>query len=136
MATAPTVARMSFASLANLRQIVAILAQFGSIQQPLTSADGLQQTLGLVVQLANLAGLDPTWTARVQSILDDPGIFNIVLATVQYLSGLVPMAPPGAGAPTAPVASQSLAIDEQSMIDWLPVVAELLSLIAQIRGLQ
>jgi hypothetical protein len=127
MTTTIVPAQFSFSSLANLRQIVGLISNLGSLERPLTP-DGLKQALEIVIQLANLIGVDPAWSGRVQAILDDPRVFNIVLAIVQYLSGLAQPAT------NAAVSSQTVVVDEQSFSQWLPIVVEIVGLLQQIRG--
>jgi hypothetical protein len=126
---------IAFDSLGALQQVLDLLADIRNLAQPLATAAGLEQALTSLVQLANLLGVSATWTARVQSILADPAVFNVVLLIVQQLLGSD--SPPGTTGPSpAPAQMQAAAIDEQTLSQWLPFITEIISLIQQIRGEQ
>ena len=130
--SAPTTA---FDSLGTLRQVLDLLAQIRNLNQPLSSAAGLEQALTLLLQLANLLGVSTTWTSSVQSILADPAVLNVVLLIVQQLLGESQTGTPAPSPSPAPQA-QAVAISEQSLSQWLPLITEIIGLIRQIRGEQ
>jgi hypothetical protein len=127
----------AFDGLSILRQALELLANIRNLAQPLTSAAGLEQALTSLVQLANLLGVSATWTAQLQSALADPTVFNVVLSVVQRLlgSGSQPGTPSPSPSP-APEQAQAVAIDEQTLSQWLPLVTEIIGLIRAIRGEQ
>ena len=133
----PSAPTNAFDGLSTLRQALELLANIRNLAQPLTSADGLEQALTSLVQLANLLGVSAAWTARVQSILADPAVFNVVLLIVQQLLGSGSQ--PGTANPSPPPApeqTQAITLDEQTLSEWLPFITEIISLIQQIRGEQ
>ena len=72
-----------------LRELLALLEALGAIRDPLHTPEGLRASLELLLRIAEFVGVDPDWTDRVRTILDDPRVFDIVLAVVRYLDGLV-----------------------------------------------
>jgi len=108
--------------LPRLRQALTLLAALRNLTASPTSADGLKQSLALVFELAQLVGLDPQWIDRAQQLVNDPAVFNILLAVVQYL----------AQSPATNV--NASALDAQSLADWLPLLFELLHALLNLRG--
>jgi hypothetical protein len=121
----------AFDGLGTLQQALKLLACIRNLAQPLTSAAGLEQALTSLVQLANLLGVSAAWTARVQSILADPAVFNLVqLMVLQLLgSGSQPATPSPSPAPAA-------VFNEETLNQWRPLSTEIIGLIRQIRGEQ
>jgi hypothetical protein len=120
-----------------VQQVLTLLADIRNLAQPLASAAGLQQALNSLVQLASLLGVNAAWIARVQSILADPTIFNVVLLIVQKVLGASSSV--GSAEPTssqAPTQAAAVVLDEQTLAQWLPFISEIISLIRQIRGAQ
>jgi hypothetical protein len=135
--TQPSAPTNAFDGLSTLRQALQLLANIRNLAQPLASAAGLEQALTSLVQLANLLGVDTTWTARLQSILADPAVFNVVLLIVQHLLGSGSQ--PGTASPSPSPATeqtQAIVLDQQTLSQWLPFITEIISLIRQIRGEQ
>lgn len=124
-------------SLSKLRDLLGLLADIRAITAPLTSADGLKQALTLVLHLADVIGVDPAWSNRLAAILADPGVFNVVLAIIKYLSGVAGAEKSDNTIRVQPSASEpEVIVDETSFLAWLPVVIQLVSLLRQIRGNQ
>ncbi len=115
----------------DLQGLLALLKKLQQFAEPLATADGLRQAIELIVELGNAAGLNSAWIGRLQSLLTDQSAFNTVLSIIAWLELLL-----GAGntpASDAP-APLELAIDAQSLADWLPIVLQILQLIQSIRG--
>ena len=72
--------------LAKLRELLDLFAGMRQIAWPIETADDLRRAVALLVRLGQLVGLDPAWAAQLQSILDNPAVFDIVLAIARYLS--------------------------------------------------
>jgi hypothetical protein len=115
----------------NLQGLLALLKKLQQLAQPLATADGLRQAIEMLVQFGAAAGLNSAWISRLQNLLNDQNAFNTVLSIVAYLESLVGSGNPLANDATAPV---DLAIDAQSLADWLPIVIQILQLIQSIRG--
>jgi hypothetical protein len=71
-----------------LRELLDLLAALRDIRDPLASPEGLHASLELLFRFAEFAGIDRAWTDRIRTILDDPRIFDIILAIVRYMDGL------------------------------------------------
>ncbi|MBI2826381.1 MAG: hypothetical protein HYX69_17020 [Planctomycetia bacterium] len=127
--------RVPLSRLSKIRDLLDLIGAIRGITSPPTTAEGLRQVLALVLRLADLVGIDPTWTERLAAILRDDGVFNIVLAIVQFLMG-------AAGKEQADNtfrvrvsnSAPEVVVDEQSFAAWLPLVIQLLALLRQIRG--
>lgn len=119
--------------LGKIREVLELVAGIRDIDEPWTSPDGFRQAIALVLRFADLVGIDPKWTERVESILRDQGIFNIVLAIVQYVAGVAGKEQTDSTISVAAAGGAEVVIDQQSFLDWLPLVIQLMSLIRQIR---
>lgn len=75
--------------LAKIREALELVGAISAIERPLTSPDGLRQSIELLLRLAALLGVDDRLIERLASILLDDGVFNIVLAIVQYVISLM-----------------------------------------------
>jgi len=118
-------------SKVSLQSLLALLKKLQQLAQPLATADGLRQALEMLVQIGGAAGLNSAWIAQLQSLLSDQNAFNTVLSIIAYIESLL-----GSGNTTASVAAApaELAIDAQTLADWLPIVLQILQLIQNIRG--
>ncbi|HEX3997144.1 MAG TPA: hypothetical protein VHX65_01170 [Pirellulales bacterium] len=126
----------SLPGIANLPGLLALLQKLQQLAAPLATADGLRQAIELLVQFGAAAGLNPAWLARLESLLSNTSGFNTVLSIIAYLESLGGSSsssgrPVGASASPA---TAELAIDAQSLVDWLPIVIQILQLIQSIRG--
>ena len=117
-----------FPSFSLVRKILDLLSQLREIGDPLTSAKGLRDSLAVLLALISMLGVDAAFVARVQKILDDQGVFNIVLAIVQYLHGLAASDTAGGG-----VHINGVTVEAQAWSDWLPLVIELVNLLMRFR---
>jgi hypothetical protein len=122
--------------LAKLRELLDLLAAVRQISWPIETADDLRRAVALLVRLGQLVGLDPSWSARLQSILDNPAVFDIVLVIARYLSSQ--LATDAASDAIFPLSDDPvvLDIDAQSLAAWLPIVLQILDLLRQLRGIQ
>jgi len=131
----PTVTLRSFSpvlpSKLSLQSLLALLKKLQQLAQPLATADGLRQAIELLVQLGSAAGLNSAWISRLQSLLTDQNAFNTVLSIIAWLESLLGSGSTPASEATTPL---ELAIDAQSLADWLPIVLQILQLIQSIRG--
>ena len=119
--------------LAKLRDLLALLALFREITDPITSPQGLRQALAVLIRFAEMLGIDDAWLDRVRSIVLDDAVFNIVLAIVQYLAGVATRNEAGE-VHALGEAGQEIVIDAQSFLEWLPLVVQLLALLGQMGG--
>ncbi|MDZ4820123.1 MAG: hypothetical protein SGJ20_14240 [Planctomycetota bacterium] len=138
---------LSFHSTSKLHELLELLAALRALDQPLQTAAGLRAGLELLLRLAEFVGLDRTWSDRVREILTNPRVFDVVLALVRYFGALVSL--PGdataaqfdASTPgRRPVSTLAGAdevvetIDAQALVDWLPVVLQIIELWKRLRG--
>jgi hypothetical protein len=120
-----------------LRELLDLLAALRDIREPLTSPEGLRASLELLLRLAEFAGIDRAWTDRVRAILDDPRTFDIVLAIVRYLHGLI-----ATDQIMQAIAEHHAAenndrsngdVAAQDFFDWLPLILEIIALLREFR---
>ena len=121
-----------------LRELLGLLAALREIRDPLTSPEGLRASLELLLRLAEFVGVDPAWTRRLRSLLDDPRAFDVVLAIVRYLHGLMETEQVmQAIAERDPAAVERLAaetdVSAQDFLDWLPLILEIIALLREFR---
>ncbi|MEX2141326.1 MAG: hypothetical protein WD894_18820 [Pirellulales bacterium] len=117
-----------------LRDVVELIGRIRQIQQPITSADGLRQTLELILHFAELLGVSGELTDRLRQILADENVFQIVLGIVRFLLGAA-----GAETETGQLRAMfadgtSVVVEPQDFLSWLPIVVQIINLIRLIRG--
>ncbi|MEX2138677.1 MAG: hypothetical protein WD894_05410 [Pirellulales bacterium] len=121
-----------------LRELLDLLAALRAIRDPLSSPEGLRASLALLLRLAEFAGVDRAWTDRVRAVLDDPRSFDIVLAIVRYLHGLmeteqvVRLIAENDAAAVERLAAQN-DVAAQDFLDWLPLILEIIALLREFR---
>jgi hypothetical protein len=120
-----------------LRELLDLLAALREIREPLTSPAGLRDSLELLLRLAEFAGVDRNWTDRIRRVLDDQRAFDIVLAIVRYLHGLMAteeivqsIAQYNA---TANEPTSRGEIAAQDFLDWLPLILEIIAFLRELR---
>jgi hypothetical protein len=122
---------------AKLGSLLDLLDELRQAAASLATPDGLQNAISTLVKIANALGMDPTWTAQLQTILNDPNIFEVALVIVRFLNSLVPgggqpASAPGSVASGSATPSGKVTLDSQAFIDWLPIVIQILQLIQQV----
>ena len=131
----PTVMLRSFPSAlpgkVNLQSLLALLKKLQQLALPLATADGLRQAIAMLVQVGTAAGLNSAWINSLQNLLNDENAFDTALSIITYLESLLGSGNTPANNAAAPA---ELAIDAQSLADWLPIVLQILQLIQSIRG--
>jgi hypothetical protein len=111
-------------ALGKLIQVVDLLEQLRAATPTIGTADGLRNVVNLFGQVGQLVGVDSAWTSKLQTILADQQVFDIVLAIVKYVDSLLAPKPP-AGAVTATATT----IDAQAFADWLPLIMQIMRLL-------
>ncbi len=134
--SANTVA-FSLSRFGKIRDILSLIGDIRAITEPISSAEGLRQSIELLIHLASLVGIDSRWTDRLRSILDNDAVFDIVLAIVRYVSGIASHETDNDGVRVMLADDgHEVVVDAQSFVDWLPIVIQIISLLRQIRGNQ
>lgn len=123
-----------------VKEILRLVNLLRQLDQPLTTAEGLRQAIEVALEFAELAGLDQAWIDRLRAIAADPTTFNLLLALVQFVDGLLErheQAQRGRAAVPAQLAAasqhQAMAA-AQEFSDWLPVIVQLVALFRQTRS--
>lgn len=123
-----------------LRELVRLLAALREIRDPIETPQGLRQAIEVVLQIAALLGLDPKLLERLRAIAAEERTFNLVLAAIQFLLGLIVVdgqtddGQLRLTANGAPVDQPSIEVDLRSFLDWLPFVLQIIELILRLRG--
>ncbi|MCE9604586.1 MAG: hypothetical protein K8U03_06730 [Planctomycetia bacterium] len=124
----PLVVRgLAWERLGRLRDVLELLAAVRDLDAPLDSPEQFRKLIALVVRLGGLFGIDDAWVERLNTILTDDDLVQVVLAIVHYVLHRT-----SRDAGDRAILTQS--IDRQSYIDWLPIVVELIRIVRQIRG--
>jgi hypothetical protein len=135
MSTAAALPTFSFQDLNKIREILATIRSIRELADPITTATGLQQAIALLEQLATQLGVNPQWIQDLNTILANPTVFNDVLAIVQYLSGLAGHEQPNGTLQVTLAGTQTaVTVDPQGFLNWLPLIAQILSILSQIRA--
>jgi len=119
-----------------IRELLRLWLQLREIEEPLTSPDGLRETLRVVARLAELVGIDAAIVDRILAVLGDEAAIEVILALLQYALGLIDASsqPDGELRLVMLETDQSVQIAPQALIDWLPFVMTLIDLLREIRG--
>ncbi|MEX2140781.1 MAG: hypothetical protein WD894_16075 [Pirellulales bacterium] len=134
MAAAPNTLELKFEQLGPMRDALEIIGRIRQIREPITSPDGLRQTIELVLHFAELLGVSGELTDRLGQILANVNVFQIVLGIVRFLLGAAG-AETGDGKLRASFADGSTTVIEpQNFLSWLPIVVQIINLIRIIRG--
>ena len=111
-------------ALGKLIQVVDLLEQLRAAAATIGTADGLRNVVNLFGQLGQLVGVDSAWTSKLQTILADQQVFDIVLAIVKYVESLLAAKPQ-----TGSVTTTATTIDAQDFADWLPLIMQFMRLL-------
>ena len=137
MNASATSAAFPLSRFSTIRDILSLIEDIRNITDPINSAEGLRQSIGLLIHLASLVGIDSRWTDRLRSVLDNEGVFDIVFAIVRYTSGIASRETDGDSIRVLLTDDgPEVVVDAQSFVDWLPIVTQIVSLLRQIRGKQ
>ena len=129
-----TLPQTAFPRWSKIRELLALLAELRDIAEPLTSAAGLRQSLELLLRLAEMVGVDPAWTDKLRAILDEPGVFAIVLAIVQYALGVAAARATDEAVHMA-AANGDVQLHAADFAAWLPLVIQVIHLLRELRGM-
>jgi hypothetical protein len=101
--------------------LLVLLAALRRIRDPIAPAAGLRASIEVVLQFADLAGIDPACADRPRSILPDSALLPIVQAAaalriIQYVLGLVKSNDPAASAALPISGAQDVALPLPTVI--------------------
>lgn len=120
--------------LSRLRELLSQLASLGGIGESLGSPEGLERLLELALKLAELAGVEESIVELLKKVLADERL-------LVFLSGILGRVFGRRAADSQPPAGPRgiAAHDEPDMAahgfsEWLPLVLQLLQLLAALRG--
>ena len=116
------------------RDVLDFIGGIRQIRDPITSPDGLRQTIELVLNFAELLGTSDELTDRLLQILADENVLQIVLAIVRFVLGTASDETDDGTPRAAFDPPRSTAIQPQDFLSWLPIVVQIINLIRQIRG--
>lgn len=128
-----TLQRVPLGGFGRIRDLLGLIGAIRDSGAPLTTADGLRQAISLLLRVAEMLGVDPRWTERLGAIVRDQRVFNIVLAIVQFVLGAAGSEQEDR-AIRVTAGGADVVVDEQSFMEWLPIVLQILSLLKQLRG--
>jgi hypothetical protein len=67
-------------SIGQLRDWLELISAIRNFNQPIDSPDGLRQAIAILAQLGKTLGLDADWIGQFRAALENPAVFDIVLA--------------------------------------------------------
>jgi hypothetical protein len=126
-------ADVQLTSIGNLRDWLELISGLRNFDQPIDSPDGLKQAIAILAQLGETLGLDADWIDQFRAALENPAVFDIVLAVDRYLLTLFAKQPQ----PSLRVLADSPRDIEAQALgiqDWLAIVTELLQLLGRLKG--
>jgi hypothetical protein len=116
----PTTIRLAAPSLARLCELLVLFAALRRVRDPISTpatagrpcqaAEGLRRSIEVVVQSADLVGMDPASTDRLPSILPDPAVLWTLQAFVHCVLGQVETDDPTTSAPLPMPAAEDVAL--------------------------
>ncbi len=116
-----------------IRELLDILSALRDLTEPLTTAQGLRQTIELLARVARLVGVDPAWIERLLSILDDQATFRVVLAIVNFVLNSIARKAEGGAVRIALAEDDDVHLTAHAFTDWLPLVMQIINLLRQLR---
>ena len=120
--------------LGRLRDMLELIGRIRQIQAPITSPDGLRQAIEFVLHTAELLGVSDELTNRLREILADENAFQIVLGIVRFLLGEMGVETSEGNIRASFADGNSVVIEPQAFLNWLPIVVQIINLIRIIRG--
>jgi hypothetical protein len=117
----------------SVRQLLELLAQYGRLDEPITTPEGLRQAIQFALAVGRLVGLDAGWLERLQAALDNEAVFDVVLALLRLAAQAATASNDDAGLRIS-TADADVVLTGQAIADWLPIVLELVELIRLLRG--
>ena len=127
-------ADVKFEQLGVMRDVLELIGRIRQIQDPITSPEGLRQTIELILHFAELLGVSSNLTDRLRQILSDENVFHIVLGIVRFLLGAAGVETEDGKLRAAFADGTATVIEPQDFLSWLPIVVQLINLIRLIRG--
>jgi lantibiotic modifying enzyme len=119
---------------ARIRELLELVDAIRQITHPITTAEGLRQSIDLLVRLAQLAGVDPRWIKRLEQIRDDEAVMRIVLAIARYVfERVVHRSEEEAVFVSLGDGDDEVAVTTKDFLEWLPVIIQIISLLREIR---
>ena len=134
MSTPQTIEPFFFERFAKIRELLDVLAALRDLSEPITTPAGLRQTIDLLARVARLVGVDPQWTDRLLSILDDEATFRVVLAIVHFVLNSVARKAEGGAIRITLAEDDDVHLTAHAFTDWLPLVMQFLNLLSQLRA--
>ena len=124
---------VQLASIGQMRDWLALISTIRNFNQPIDSPEGLRQAIGILAQLGETLGIDADWIDQFRAALENPAVFDIVLAVERYVVTLLakksePSLRVLADSPRD-VAAQALGLQ-----DWLALITEIAQLLARLKG--
>jgi hypothetical protein len=114
--------------LARLRWLAAWLAEWREMSEPLTEREGLRRTIELVIELGAQFGVEEAWLERLRTVLVNEQVFGIVLAIVRFVVDRLD------GNDERLSAQAEVTVETAALVEWLPLVLELLQVVWRLRG--
>jgi hypothetical protein len=124
---------LTFAQLGLMRDVLELMGRIRQIQSPITSPDGLRQTIELVLHFAELLGVSGDFADRLRQILNDESVFQIVLSIVRFLLDMAGAESAEGNLRASFDVGNATRIERQSFLSWLPIVVQIINLIRRIR---
>lgn len=118
------------------RDLLRLLAALRDISEPLTTPEGLKKAIAVLLELAVFLGLDQQLVERIRLILSDERVFQLVLAIVGYLAGLLRLdgeTGDGRLRLTALDGQGELNVETRGFLEWLPFILQIIELIRRLR---
>ncbi len=122
------------ARFTRIRHTLAVISALRRVRQPFTTPQGLRQSLELLHQLGQSVGMQSRELLWLKKTVEEEEAFQVAWAIVQYLHGLVQQEQyDGQSICLTLRDGTQVRVAGQAFLRWLPSVAQLLSLLRQIR---
>ncbi len=134
MSTPQTIDPFFFERFTKIRELIDVIASLRDLSEPITTPEGLRQTVELLARVARLVGIDPAWIDRLLSILDDEATFRVVLAVVHFVLQNVSRIAVGGAVRISLTEDDDVHLTAHAFVDWLPLVMQIINLLGQLRA--
>jgi len=120
--------------LDRLRDLLRLISELRAVGD-ITTPDGLRRAIELVLNFAVLLGLEESFVERLRRILEDERVFELALAIVRYLAGLVEFngVTSEGRLQLAAVGEAPIEVETRGFIEWLPLILQVIELIRRLR---
>lgn len=117
-----------FPGFTTLRDLLDLVAILRDTSEPIDSPEGLRRAIDGLLKLGQSLGLDPELLAKLRTLIENPRIFEVMLAVARYLVDLIDRSSSELVKPLVDL--EPHAVDPGT---WLAIILEVIALLRRLR---